>query len=341
LTLSLTGLISGTPTQSGPFQLTVDVSHPSGFHGTTLVPLTVNPGIVSSAIVVVAPEIGGEPVRVLTPDGRLLAAIDAFFGYKGAVRVATGDVTGDGKADILAICGSGITTEVRVFDGTTFARVSKFAPYGVSFKNGGYVAVGDVLVNHPGVEIVVSPLSGREKVRVFDSLGQELTSFLPYTKNYSGPVPVAVGNLDGRDGDEIAVAIGSGRSEVRWFDGYGNLEGKFVGFGNQIAIGDVNGDGKSDIVLTAGHGNPPIVRIYDPKFGVLNSQFTVGDPKRRDGLRVALVRSGDNGRYNIVTALEAKRPATVTISDGRTGTVVSSFLAYPSVFAFGLNIAGG
>ncbi len=340
LTLTPTGLLSGTPTQSGPFQLLIDVSQPSGIHGTTLVPLTVNPGIVSSPIIVAAPEKGGEPVRVMNVDGSLIAAINAFYGYKGAVRVATGDVTGDGKADILAICGSGITTEVRVFDGTTFTRVLKFAPFGTAFKKGGYVAVGDVLVNHPGVEIVVSPLSGREKVRVFDNAGQELTSFLPYTKNYSGAVPIAVGNIDGKNGDEIAVAIGTGRSEVRWFDGYGNLEGKFAGHGNQIAVGDVDGDGKSEVVLTAGKGNPPIIRVYDPQFGVLDSQFTGADPKYRGGLRVALVRSADGSRYDIVTAFEAKKPTTITIRDGRTGAILDSYLAYPSVFVFGLNIAG-
>lgn len=341
LTLSFTGLLSGTPTQSGPFQLLIDVSQPSGIHGTTLVPLTVNPGITSSPIVVAAPEAGGQPVRVMNVDGSLIAAIDAFYGYKGAVRVATGDVTGDGKADILAISGAGITTEVRVFDGVTFTRVLKFAPYGTAFKKGGYVAVGDVLVNHPGVEIVVSPLSGREKVRVFDSTGHELTSFLPYTKNYTGAVPIAVGNIDGKNGDEIAVAIGTKRSEVRWFDGYGNLEGKFSGYGNQIAVGDVDGDGKTEVVLTAGKGNPPIIRVYDPKFGVLDSEFSGGDAKYRGGLRVALVPSADGSRYDIVTALEAKKPTTVTIRDGRTGDILDSYLAYPSVFVFGLNIAGG
>jgi hypothetical protein len=340
LTLSPTGLLSGIPTQSGPFQLLIEVSQPSGIHGTTLVPLTVNPGILSNPIIVAAPEAGGQPVHVMNPDGSLLAAIDAFYGYKGAVRVATGDVTGDGMADILAISGSEITTEVRVFDGTTYTRVLKFAPFGTAFKKGGYVAVGDVLVNHPGMEIVVSPLSGREMVRVFDSLGRQLTSFIPYTKNYSGAVPIAVGNIDGKNGDEIAVAIGSGRSEVRWFDGYGNLEGKFAGHGNQIAVGDVDGDGKSEVVLTPGKGNPPIIRVYDPQFGVLDAQFNAGDAKYRGGLRVALVRSADPGRYDIVTALEAKKPTTVTIRDGRTGDVLDSYLAYPSVFVFGLNIAG-
>jgi hypothetical protein len=343
LTMSSSGLISGTPTQTGPFQLLVDISQPSGIHGATTIGLTVSPSVSVSSIptLVVAPETGGEPVRVLAADGKLIAAIDAFYGYRGAIRVAAGDITGDGFIDVIAISGSGITTEVRIFDGVTHARVSDFAPYGQSFKKGGYVAVGDVLDSHAGNEIVVSPLSGREKVRVFDLQGQELSNFTPSTSKYSGPVPLAVGNVDGVAGDEIFVAIGTGKSEVRWFDGNGNLHGKFKGYGNQIAVGDVDGDGKAEVVLTSGRGNKPIVRIYDPQFGVLDFEFNGYDPKYRGGLRVTLLRRADGSRYDVVTALEAQRPTDVMIHDGLTGAVLDSYLAYPSVFAFGMNIAGG
>ena len=55
---------------------------------------------------------------------------------------------------------------------------------------------------------------------------------------------------------------------------------------------------------------------------------------------MTLLRRADGSRYDIVTALEAKRPTDVMVHDGLTGAVLDSYLAYPSVFAFGLNIAG-
>jgi hypothetical protein len=93
-------------------------------------------------------------------------------------------------------------------------------------------------------------------------------------------------------------------------------------------------------VLTAQAGNRPIVRVYDPKFGLLTREFNGYDPKYRGGLRVALLRRADGSRFDIVTALQAKRPTDVMIHDGETGALLDSYLAYPSVFAFGMNIAG-
>jgi FG-GAP repeat len=46
------------------------------------------------------------------------------------VRVAAGDVTGDGRADVIAGAGPGRTAAVRVFDGATMALLSETEPYG-------------------------------------------------------------------------------------------------------------------------------------------------------------------------------------------------------------------
>src|SRR6266542_3224234 len=73
-----------------------------------------------AAPLVVGPDAGGQP-RVKVYDavtGQLSMNFLAFeSSFTGGVRVATGDVTGDGVPDIIAAKGPGGGSLVRVFDG--------------------------------------------------------------------------------------------------------------------------------------------------------------------------------------------------------------------------------
>jgi hypothetical protein len=77
-------------------------------------------------------------------DGVTGAEVRSFFAFApafaGGVRVAAGDVTGDGKAEIIVGAGPGGAPEVRVFDGATSALVSSMLVYPVSFTGGVFVA---------------------------------------------------------------------------------------------------------------------------------------------------------------------------------------------------------
>jgi hypothetical protein len=61
-------------------------------------------------------------------------------GFLGAVRVATTDLTGSGKASVIAVHGPGGNPEVDIFDGLTGQLVDHFFAYNPNFTGGIYLA---------------------------------------------------------------------------------------------------------------------------------------------------------------------------------------------------------
>jgi hypothetical protein len=99
---------------------------------------------------------GGGP-RVSVFSGRTGQELVSFFAFDtsfiGGVRVAAGDIDGDGNAEIVVAGGSGGGPHVRVFDGVSPAPLADFAVF-PGFTGGVSVAAGDL--DSDGVsEIVV------------------------------------------------------------------------------------------------------------------------------------------------------------------------------------------
>ena len=100
---------------------------------------------------IVAGTNGGSPpaVNVFDNDGNPRYALVPYDpALATAVRVAAGDVTGDGVADVITAPGSGAEPLVRVFDGYTGqplgGTLGAFDAYAPAYTGGVYVAAGDV-----------------------------------------------------------------------------------------------------------------------------------------------------------------------------------------------------
>ena len=119
---------------------------------------------------------GGPDVRAFSGrDGSRLIAFYAFDrNFTGGARVASADINGDGRDDIIAAAGPGGEPLVRVFDGVTGSRISgplgSFLAYDNGLRAGVFVAAGDV-TGDGRADILTAPGAGAgPEVRVFNGV---------------------------------------------------------------------------------------------------------------------------------------------------------------------------
>ena len=217
-----------------------------------------------------------------------LFAFNAFDGgFKGGVRVATGDFNRDNIDDIVVVAGPSAGPHVKIFDGRTGGQIASFFAFDQGFNGGLEVAVGDL--NGDGADdLVVSAGSGpNAHVKVFngtrlsdpafdpDKPTNVLASFFAYGGGETNGVRVAVGDVDGNEVNKLITAPAQGSTLVKVFDvSSGNaIETKTFFGGNRddtrglfVTSGDFDGDYTDEIAVGSGSGTPE-ARIYSAVFG--------------------------------------------------------------------------
>ena len=218
-----------------------------------------------------------------------------------------------------------------------------------NFKNGISIASGDM--NYDGKsDIITGTGKGSEpQIIYFDKSGRTFKQFSAYNKNFRGGVNVAVGDVDGDGKTEIITGPGAGGGpHIRIFDRDGKVKGQFFAFnknfkgGVNVAVGDVDGDGKSEIIAGAGPGGLPQVRIFSGT-GKLKGQFIVYDNKFRGGVKVAIadtIGGALRKKGQIITAPGSGNIPEIKIFNDH-AILLKSFLAYDKNFRGGVNISAG
>jgi hypothetical protein len=305
-----------------------------------------------SPIVVGADAGGGPEVKVYDPTTAALK-LD-FFAYDpnfhGGVRVAVGDINGDGVPDIITGPGPGGGPEIKVFDGQTGHVLRDFFAFSPNFTGGVYVAAGDVNGDGLAEIIVGADAGGGPQVTVFSGKdGSVLRSFFPYDPNFHGGVRVAAGDVNGDGqadiitgagpggGPQVTVLSGADGSVLQSFFAY---DPNFAG-GVYVAAGDVNGDGHADVIVGAGAGGGPQVRVFSGANHSVLQSFFAFDPRFAGGVRVGFVSdaSGD-GRGDLITGPGPGGGPQVTVFNGNDLSVLDSFFGFDPHFAGGVYVGG-
>lgn len=204
--------------------------------------------------------------------GALLLAGEVFErAFRGGVSVALGDLTGDGRAELLAGTASA-GGRVRAFDLHGGGLLGEFVPL-PGIGDGVALAAAD-LTGDGIAEVVVGAASGSSAVRAFDVTRAALAFELLAFGGAANGVSLGAGDLDGDGLAEVLVGSRSVGSRVQVLGATGAPRAEFDAFpgfagGVSVAAHDQNGDGRAEVLVGANgtgavraFGGDPLAELF-------------------------------------------------------------------------------
>jgi hypothetical protein len=224
-------------------------------------------------------------------------------------------------------------------------------PFAPEFTGGARVAVGDFNADGTQDVAVGSGPGIASVIRIYNGLdGNRLFEINPFESSFVGGVFVAAGDINGDGKADLVVTPDQGGSSRTIVYNAGNPEKVIANFfgiddtrfrgGARAAVGDLNNDGKADVIIAAGFGGGPRVAGYNgaqlsvnggPK---LFNDFFAFAPNLFNGVYVAVGDINGDGFADLVTGAGPGGGPRVTVFNGKglvqgTGGQLADFFAAP------------
>ncbi len=285
-----------------------------------------------------------------------------------ATVVTTPPATSPVLSSVTPVVVGGSDGTFQVYSGTggtltpVGGAVTPFAGYTGPIRT----ATGDF--DGDGVKDIVAAVGPgtTPMVKIFNGrTGQEVRTFFSYEEAFRGGTFLATGDFDADGVDDLVVGADEGGGpRVRVFrsgnpawvmsDFWGIEDSNFRG-GVRVATGDINHDGRADLVVSAGPGGGPRVAVYEGAGLTINrpgkflGDFFAYSPNVNDGAYVAVGDYNGDGFADVAFG-PGSAGAHLKVYNGRTlitngaaaaeaAPLVNTFMIQPGAYGSGLRVA--
>lgn len=237
-------------------------------------------------------------------------------------------------------------SSVTLYNSSTAANLGFVNPF-PGFTGVINTATGSFSNNGIAYTVAAAGPGGGPAIAIVNTQTGEVTkSFFAYNPSFSGGVTIALADFN-NDGvlDLVTGAGPGGGPQVNIFDGSNfSLIKSFFAFdsnfrgGVNVGAGDINQDGSIDIVVAAGAGGGPEVRVFNGATLAVISQWYAYESSFSGGVTVAVGDLGDDGVFEVVTGAGSGGSPLVKVFNANTGAFITQLLAYADSFKGGISV---